>query len=125
MASQKSDNFPSPGTQISKFKSIGAPSLNKSKNAPDQRILQPPPPTRSPSPSTANPYATWASPPIHRLKRTEFQHFLQSDKTNKNERQIMLRLMILKTTPSSSKKSGVRETTIVMDSRHTSLVGSS
>ncbi|KAM1394358.1 hypothetical protein ACFX2F_030409 [Malus domestica] len=125
MASRKLDNFPSPGTRISEFKSIGAPSLNRPKTAPDRRILQPPPPTGSSNPSIANPYATWASPPIHRPKRIEFQHFLQSDRTNKNERQIVLRLMISKTEPSSLKKSGVKETTIVMDSRDTSLVGSS
>ncbi|KAM2888830.1 hypothetical protein FF1_012501 [Malus domestica] len=48
MASRKSDNFPSPGTQISKFKITGAPSLNRLKNAPNRRILQPSPPTGSP-----------------------------------------------------------------------------
>ncbi|KAM1086845.1 hypothetical protein ACFX2B_012297 [Malus domestica] len=72
MASRKSDNFLSPGTRISKFKSTEAPSLNRLKNAPDRRILQPSPPTGSPSPSTADLCATWASLPIHRPKKTEF-----------------------------------------------------
>ncbi|KAM1265754.1 hypothetical protein ACFX2J_035399 [Malus domestica] len=62
-------------------------------------------------------------PPIHRPRRTELQNFLQSDRTNNNDASSN-RPMISETAPSSSKKSVVRETTTVVGSSDTPLVGS-